>query len=65
MKVLVFYLYFANPKGSGCAFMRILSYIDFYNQFSAFKGKKKKKKKEKKKKKRKKEKKKEKEKKKN
>ena len=41
MKVLVFYLYFANSKGSGCAFMRILSYIDFYNQFSAFKGKKK------------------------
>ena len=39
MKLLVFYLYFAKIKGSGPAFMRILSYIDFYNQFESFKVK--------------------------
>ena len=32
MKLLVIYLYFAEPKGSGPATMRILSYIDFHNQ---------------------------------
>ena len=31
MKLLVIYLYFAEPKGSGPATMRILSYIDFHN----------------------------------
>ena len=31
-ELLVFYLYFANSKGIRPAFMRILSFIDFYNQ---------------------------------
>jgi hypothetical protein len=30
MKLLVFCLYFANLKGTGPAFMRILSYIEFF-----------------------------------
>ena len=38
MKLLVIYLYFAEPKGSGPATMRILSYIDFHNQLYEFKS---------------------------
>ena len=45
MKLLVIYLYFAEPKGSGPATMRILSYIDFHNQLYGHLKKKKKKKK--------------------
>ena len=46
MKLLVIYLYFAEPKGSGPATMRILSYIDFHNQlYGHLKRKKEKKKK--------------------
>ena len=36
MKLLVIYLYFAEPKGSGPATMRILSYIDFHNQLYSY-----------------------------
>ena len=43
MKLLVIYLYFAGPKGSGPATMRILSYIDFHNQLYGHLKKKKKK----------------------
>ena len=42
MKLLVIYLYFAEPKGSGPATMRILSYIDFHNQLYGHLKKKKK-----------------------
>ena len=42
MKLLVIYLYFAEPKGSGPTTMRILSYIDFHNQLYGHLKKKKK-----------------------
>ena len=45
MKLLVFCLYFANAKGTGPAFMCILSYIEFYKQWHGHLKKKKKKKK--------------------
>ena len=45
MKLLVFCLYFANSEGTEPAFMRILSYIEFYKQWHGIWKKKKKRKK--------------------